>query len=151
MNIIQFHFPMEAWKARSQAKTYLAVSLTGRTEGVRFWHHTWSLQEQITTHVEPELPLLALLWKQMLPSLTTARHHIALWMGEIQNRQHWGHLRCSGIRSLNLHSLSKANTFVKQAKKLLVLLLCFTFDVNNNFYGSKSNISVNMHRGFFFF
>lgn len=34
--MIQFRFPVEAWKARSQAKTYLAVSLTGRTEGVRF-------------------------------------------------------------------------------------------------------------------
>lgn len=36
MNIIQFHIPMEARKAESQAKTYLALFLTGGIEGVRF-------------------------------------------------------------------------------------------------------------------
>lgn len=72
-------FLMAAWKASSQVNTYPALLLTGRTEdGLSFWHYTWSLQEQITTHAESELALLALLWKQMLPSLTTARHHIAL-------------------------------------------------------------------------
>lgn len=70
---------MAAWRASSQVKTYPALALTGRTEaGLSFWHYTWSLQEQITTHAEPELALLALWWKQMLPSLTTARHHVAL-------------------------------------------------------------------------
>jgi len=71
--------PMAARNASSQVKTYPALARTGKTEdNLSFWHDTWSLQEQIPTPAESELALLVLLWKQMLPSLTTARHHIAL-------------------------------------------------------------------------
>lgn len=151
MNIIQFHFPVEAWKAMSQAKICRALSLTGKTEGVHVLTLHLVIARTNNNSCRVWITSLSSVWKQMLPSLTTARHHIVLWMGEIQNRQHWGHLRCSGIRSLNLCSLSKAITFLKHAKKLLVLQLCFTFfDVNNNCYGSESNISVNMHRKIFF-
>lgn len=151
MNIIQFHIPMEAWKATSQAKISLALSLTGKTEGVHVLTLHLVIARTDNNSCRVWITSLSSVVETDVAKFDNCKAPHCFVNGWDSNRQHWGHLRCSGKRSLNLCSLSKTITFVKHAKKLLVLQLCFTFfDVNNNCYGSESNISVNMHRKNFF-